>query len=112
VGEFITTRLSDEREAAGFGGYMVNYREGINLDCYNHLDICKASFANDPRNCINVTTNTAAVANAKLAIDFVRRKVKLVADSDIPPHIEILWDYGENYRFPDVQVSSVSQVET
>ena len=101
IGEFITKAVAINRDESGFGGYMVAYTNNIVLDCYNYLNVCKASMANCPRNCWSTTSNKMAEANAKLTIDR-RRKVSLRALEDIGPNVEILWNYGSSYRYPIV----------
>ena len=102
VGEFITKEMGVERDVAGFGGYMISYNVSgtIILDCYNFLDICKASMANCPKNCFDSKLGRMAESNATLSINRYRRKVSLRATKDIGPNIEILWSYGPQYRYP------------
>ena len=97
IGEVIMVEEAEARTRAGCGGNMIEVRGDRLLDCYNYLDVCKASMANSPRHCINVNTKEKAIANARLVIDTMRKKYKLVCKSDIGLGEEIIWDYGLQY---------------
>ena len=100
IGEFITATVAKRRDEEGFGGYMIAYTNDIVLDSYNYLNVCKASMANCPRNCWDSVRRCLADTNAKLTIDRRRRKMSLRAIVDIGPMTEILWNYGNSYRYP------------
>ena len=102
IGEFITKEEATRRIDQGLGGYMIRVRSDVVLDSYPYLNVCKASIANSPYQCLDITTNSRAKANAKLVNDTRRRKYRLVSIEEIPPGAEILWDYGKDYKFPDL----------
>jgi hypothetical protein len=102
IGEFITKEEATIRVNKGLGGYMIEVRSNVILDSYPYIHVCKASMANSPYKCLDITTNCHAKPNAKLVHDHIRRKYRLQAIAEIPPGSEILWDYGKEYRYPDL----------
>jgi hypothetical protein len=106
VGEYITPAEARNRDDVGKGGYQVYINNNCVLDCYGFTDRCKASMANSPYKCKNISTNEMAVANAKLSIDNIRKKTRLIATKDIGPDNEIFWNYGRFYRYPILPLDS------
>ena len=93
-GEIISIADYTHRLNAGRGGYGVALSNNYVMDCYDYLDACKASRANDYRNLYNAATNRYAIPNASLVIDHVHRICKLVAKRHIPMDEEIFYKYG------------------
>ena len=89
---------------SGKGGYAVLIREGFVLDCYDEYKrgVCKASWANCPTNCFDTIIKSKAKANAYITVDTNRNIVQLRALTNIQPHVEIKWKYGDEYVYPSV----------
>ena len=85
------------------GGYAIKMNERIYLDCKRYFDmqLCMASYANSPKGLLHFTNKTRAAANCKLVIDYQSRTARLVASTVIPVGQEILWDYDDDYIFPN-----------
>ena len=103
VGEWISSDTAEERQAAGLGGYMIEYTGQEVLDCYSSTRAgrCKASYANSPYQVTNsVTPDEVVRANCEVTRDYVNRRIALrCLVASIPPHTELLWKYGVKYRF-------------
>ena len=103
VGEWISSDTAEERQAAGLGGYMIEYTNQEVLDCYSSTRAgrCKASYANSPYQVTNsVNPNEVVRANCEIACDYVNRRIALrCLVASIFPHTELLWKYGVKYRF-------------
>ena len=99
------------------GAYCLRYKDGLILDCYDTAQSgeCLASKANDPRNCIIVSTQAPAEANCRM-VPFTRKTdgekfIRLKAgpkimstepkpkDYILPAGEELLVDYGEIYQY-------------
>ena len=103
-GELITSEEYDQRVIRSQGGYAIKMNERIYLDCkrYFDLQLCMASYANSPKGLFHFKNNTTrAEANCKLVIDYASRTARLVATNVIPVGQEILWDYDDEYIFPN-----------
>jgi hypothetical protein len=75
------------------------------LDCYNHHNECKASYANSPFECRIAGSTLYATANCYVKINKQRGTIQLLAKSNvIPPHTELLWEYEESYSYPALVV--------
>ena len=88
----------------GKGGYAIGITNDIILDCWDKHQsrICKASWANSPKNCFDTIKTKVAQANAYITVDTNKKVVTLRAATNILPHTEILWDYQDEYVFPIV----------
>ena len=92
---------------------IISSTNGIVLDCYDQYKngLYIASYSNSPVGCWNTITGTNAVPNCRLVISQDSKKKKnfilragIKKDGKqsskrffIPPHTELLWDYGDSY---------------
>ena len=100
-GEEISCDVKDERIHAGNGGYMIHVRNGVVLDCFPRRHICMASLANSPHGAFT-SDGKRAQANCKLVIQ--KGHAYLLATRNIEQFEEVLWNYGVEYRFPQINV--------
>jgi hypothetical protein len=86
----------------GKGGYAIRINRSTVLDCWDKFNarLCKASWANSHKNCLDTITNTNAKANAYITVNQTTHIVQLRALTIITPHTEILWEYQNEYVFP------------
>ena len=102
-GEVISATEYNRRCDLGKGGYAIHINVNAVLDCYNFKGReCMASMANSPLKCLDLTTNKAAQANAKLVTYYSDETFHayLQATCVIEAHTEILWPYSKFYKFP------------
>lgn len=98
VGEERSVEDYNSRVERGLGGYAHHLTNALVLDCYNLRTVCKASMANTCRGLRHIVSGNTAINNAEIHVDMVRRRVRLVATSDIPANTEILTPYGGAFR--------------
>jgi hypothetical protein len=92
--------------------YSIAFSEhGEVMDCYDQYrdGLCLASLSNSPVGCIDLATGRKAQPNCRLVPDFTKKTLtircginypfsnKSPADFFIPPHTELLWNYGDSY---------------
>ena len=110
VGELITDTVTLNARSVrnNRGGYVLsNVTKTAGLDCYETCarGQCLASFSNSPYNCYNIVRQRTAAANARLTVrslgngEYIWGLISTVA---IPAHEEILWNYGANYMYPEI----------
>ncbi len=99
IGEIVTsTQEVDRREALGEGGYTISLIHGTKyLDCFHYRHVCMASYANDPRKCMDTVKQKRAKANCECRMNSITKNVMLKATRSIPANTEILWVYGDTY---------------
>jgi hypothetical protein len=98
IGEERSADDFKSREERGLGGYAHYFTSVLVYDCYNFKTVCKASMANTCRGLIHIVNGSAAINNAEIHADVVRRRVRFVATSDIAANTEIMTPYGATFR--------------
>ena len=87
---------------------IIASEHGDILDCFDHFKKgnCIASYSNSPIACIDLTTNTKAVANSRIKVSgkriFLVCGVNKVGSRSpkhfvLQPHKEILWNYESSF---------------
>ena len=108
-GELINYEEYQRRTQAGCGGYILQITRSKYLDCYAKyiMGECKASYANCWRDCKDIRSGIKGkhLENAKISI--YNDKIRLKATKTIQPHVEIAWDYGDGYLFPEIDETNV-----
>ena len=105
VGAIITHEEGFIREQAGRGGYMIHLNDAQLLDCYDACQDgrCLASKANSATNCYNTVLRRKAVANSSIVVGYLQSgnyRVRIIAQTNIASHHEIITRYGRAYRYP------------
>ena len=100
VGELISEEIYDQRDLSGQGGYAIQIKGGVILDCFPFLHTCMASFANSPKNAWDTTTKRMARQNCKIKVNTTHATATLWTTRYIAPHTEMSWSYQGRYRFP------------
>jgi len=100
-GEEISCDEKDERIHAGNGGYMIHIKNGVVMDCFPRRHVCMASLANSPHGAFT-SDGKRAQANCKLVIQ--KGHAYLLAIRNMEQSEEVLWNYGVEYRFPQINV--------
>ena len=113
VGEILTdpVEIQVRRNRSEQGGYLLANATVTNaLDCFEtcKLGQCLASFGNCPRNCFNVVKNRRAASNARLTMRALGNNryqwgLSSLVSAGIQAHEEILWNYGQEYIYPEVE---------
>ena len=112
-GEIITPEENTRRIAQNpeRDGYQIKLSKKFILDCFDEYKKgrCMASFANDYRNCLDITTGVMAQPNAKLIVVNRRnmfnpskmlRYAYLLATEPIPAFTEVVCYYGLKFELP------------
>ena len=89
---------------------LVFSEHGEVMDCFDQYQkgLCLASYSNSPNGCFDITTSKKAVENCRLVVNVKDKTMTIkcgvnkesIRSSDhfvIPPHTELLWDYGDSY---------------
>jgi hypothetical protein len=82
---------------SGHGGYMIRLPKNEIMDNYKFGPQCFASMSNSPYNLIHSVSGKVANSNAECVIHGGR--VYLKATKKIYPGQEILWCYGNGFKY-------------
>ena len=74
------------------------------MDCYDACQDgrCLASKANSATNCYNTVLRRKAVANSSIVVGYLQSgnyRVRIIAQTNIASHHEIITRYGRAYRY-------------
>jgi hypothetical protein len=105
--EVITTTEKELREERGLGGYTLYLNAGYCMDSYQIRSSCKASMANDPRDCWDTKRQRRAAPNARLMKVPGKNSFYLRAVDNICINDEICYSYGNSYKFPSKQAPPI-----
>ena len=100
-GDIITLTDYAKETADGFGGYAIHLNKDYVLNCYHQhkQHKCKGSFANCAKACVLKHDHSVkAINNCRISIH--KNIVTLIATMKIKCHNELLWNYGDSYKYP------------
>lgn len=104
-GELCTDVEYAARVARNEGGYGIQRKKGIVLDCRSQYlqGKCMASFANSPTNSWDTVTKKSSKANCSIRPHpHVMNVVSLwTKDKIIPAHTELSWCYSNAFEYPE-----------